>query len=176
MYLVTVRLRVLDRESFDTYMQHLINAFSYGTEEKMQVVHNIESRSIRNKYLKDLFIQWRGVLAAYDEGMVKGDAVLGAAVWRNLWKAEEDVDWGKVNKVVEYLRRVCVEYEAVDDSEMLFALMGMEEGAGEKIGAERRGLFERLQELVIGNGGPDRIPQSMGMKEPFVEDKQTKGT
>ena len=58
----------------------------------MDVVHDMGSSSIRQRYLKDLFVQWRGVILAYDEGLVKGDAVLAAAVWRNLFKAREDVD------------------------------------------------------------------------------------
>ncbi|KAL9109048.1 MAG: hypothetical protein Q9227_006288 [Pyrenula ochraceoflavens] len=165
MYIAVVRMRVLDRQSFDTYMRHLINAFSFGTEEKMHVVHNIESRTIRNKYLKDLFIQWRGIIAAYDEGLVKGDAMLGTAVWRNLWKADPEVDWQKVTKVVEYLRRVLVEYEKVDDEEILFALLGTEDAEfWESKGIRTGGLFERFQEKIMKQGS---MRNSKGMTEPF---------
>lgn len=65
------------------------------------------ARSERNKYLKDLFVQWRGCQAGYDEGLVKGDAVLATAVWRNIFRGEkDDVDWRRVGEVVSYIRHV----------------------------------------------------------------------
>lgn len=98
MYLVTVRLRAFDDQAqFRDYQRYLIEHFSNAAEDKMLILHSMGARGIRNRYLKDLFIQWRGLLAAYDEGMIQGDAVLAAAVWRNLWKAKEDVDWEKVS-------------------------------------------------------------------------------
>lgn len=94
----------------------------------MDVLHGLTSRAIRNKFLKDLFIQWRGVIAAYDEGLVKGDAVLGAAVWRNLWKAShtgpdgKELDWTKVARVVAYMRRVIHEMSQVSEADLIFEL------------------------------------------------------
>lgn len=129
MYLLTVRLRALPYpESLHTYSRHLIDHFSHNAEHRMDVLHGLTSRTIRNKYLKDLFIQWRGILAAYDEGLVKGDAVLGAAVWRNLWKAShtgpdgQELDWSKVARVVAYMRRVLSELARVDEADLIFAL------------------------------------------------------
>ncbi|KAJ5733373.1 Ubiquinol-cytochrome c chaperone/UPF0174 [Penicillium malachiteum] len=129
MYLLTVRLRALPtRDSVQTYSRHLIDHFSHNAEHRMDVLHDIASRSIRNKYLKDLFIQWRGIIAAYDEGLVKGDAVLGAAVWRNLWKAEstgpdgEDIDWTKVAWVVAYMRRVLSELSKMQEADIVIEL------------------------------------------------------
>ena len=72
----------------------------------MVTTHNIAVRSIRNKYLKDLFVQWRGLLAGYDEGIIRGDAVLATAVWRNIFKADENVDFRGVGEVVSYIRGV----------------------------------------------------------------------
>ncbi|CRG90429.1 Type 2A phosphatase activator TIP41 [Talaromyces islandicus] len=116
MYLLTVRLRAVQSvESFQTHSQHLFDHFSHNAEHRMATLHDLSSRGIRNRYLKDLFIQWRGILAAYDEGLVKGDAVLGAAVWRNIWKASstdyngKDIDWAKIASVVGYMRRVLSE-------------------------------------------------------------------
>ena len=71
----------------------------------MTIFHKITSRTLRNKYLKDLYNQWRGVQGAYDEGLVKGDAVLATAVWRNIFKASDDVDWKNVALVVGFMRR-----------------------------------------------------------------------
>ncbi|PLB47020.1 putative ubiquinol-cytochrome C chaperone [Aspergillus steynii IBT 23096] len=129
MYLLTVRLRALpSHESFQTYSRHLIDHFSHNAEHRMDVLHGLTSRAIRNKFLKDLFIQWRGVLAAYDEGLVKGDAVLGAAVWRNLWKASytepdgTELDWARIARVVSYMRRVTSELSQVTEADLIFQL------------------------------------------------------
>jgi cytochrome b pre-mRNA-processing protein 3 len=140
MYLLTVRLRALPyRESVTTYSRHLIDHFSHEAEHRMDVYHDLGSRTIRNKYLKDLFIQWRGIIAAYDEGLAKGDAVLGAAVWRNLWKGNqtgpdgEEIDWAKVAQVVVYIRRVLSELAKKDEVDLVFAI-----GSADK---KTRGIF-----------------------------------
>lgn len=94
----------------------------------MDLLHGLTSRGIRNKFLKDLFLQWRGILAAYDEGLIKGDAVLGAAVWRNLWKAShtdangKDVNWAGIARVVAYMRRVLSELSSIDEADLIFKL------------------------------------------------------
>ncbi|KAL3473642.1 ubiquinol-cytochrome C chaperone-domain-containing protein [Aspergillus californicus] len=149
MYLLTVRLRALpNRESLQTYSRHLIDHFSHNAENRMDVLHGLTSRTIRNKFLKDLFIQWRGVLAAYDEGLIKGDAVLGAAVWRNLWKASyngsdgKEIEWEKIARVVAYMRRVLSELSKVEEADLIFQL-------GSKGGEAR--IFSRsdLDRLVV---------------------------
>lgn len=129
MYMLTVRLRALpSQESFRTHSRYLFDHFSHAAEERMDVLHGLTNRSIRNKYLKDLFIQWRGILAAYDEGLVKGDAVLGAAVWRNLWKANHtgpdgrDVNWEAVAWVVAYMRRVLFELSQRSEADLTIIL------------------------------------------------------
>ncbi|KAL6239178.1 hypothetical protein BDW75DRAFT_152672 [Aspergillus navahoensis] len=133
MYLLTVRLRALpSHESLQTYSRHLIDHFSHNAEYRMDVLHGLTSRTIRNKFLKDLFIQWRGVLAAYDEGLIKGDAVLGAAVWRNLWKASynapdgREIDWEKVARVVAYMRRVLSELSELHEADLILGLWSLE--------------------------------------------------
>lgn len=138
MYLLTVRLRALpSHDSFQTYSRHLIDHFSHNAEQRMDVLHGLTSRAIRNKYLKDLFIQWRGILAAYDEGIIKGDAVLGAAVWRNLWKAShtspdgKDVNWAGIAQVVAYMRRILYELSQVHEADLIAKLA---QGDGKNLG------------------------------------------
>ena len=118
----------------------------------MLLLHTISARGIRNKYLKDLFLQWRGIIAAYDEGLVKGDAVLASAVWRNLFKGEEDVDWRNVAMVVGYMRKAVVELERVKDvGEIPRRLDGLDgvwarslKGVKEMIGKESQGIKESI--------------------------------
>lgn len=104
MYLLVVRFRCLDRTAQQAWQTQLVNHFFYQAEAKMEDVHELTSRVIRQRYLKDLFVQWRGLLLAYDEGLVKGDAVLASAVWRNLFKAREDVDLRALAAVVSWMR------------------------------------------------------------------------
>lgn len=169
MYIITVRLRVLDRESFNIYMQHLMNAFTYGAEDKMVQLHGLQTANVRNKYKKDLFLQWRGILAAYDEGLVKGDAVFASAVWRNLWKGRSDVNWANVAKVVEYIRRTIYEYDKVNDEDILLVVTGedsiplLEEEI--KAGVKRNGFFDRVQEEVLKEG-EGFLGGSRGLGEP----------
>ena len=131
MYLLTARIRCFPPAHATTWHQHMINHFSYLAEERMVTVHNIQSRMVRNRYLKDLFVQWRGLTAGYDEGLVKGDAVLAAAVWRNVCKADEDVDLRKLGMIVAYMRSVLSALDTMEDSvvatgDVLFGSPGSE--------------------------------------------------
>lgn len=72
----------------------------------MAVEHKMVTRGERQTYLKDTFVQWRGLQTGYDEGLVKGDAVLATAVWRNVFRADPEVDWQSVAEVVSYMRHV----------------------------------------------------------------------
>ncbi|KAL4749364.1 hypothetical protein BDW72DRAFT_134867 [Aspergillus terricola var. indicus] len=154
MYLLMVRLRALpSHDSLQTYSRHLIDHFSHNAEYRMDVLHGLTSRAIRNKFLKDLFIQWRGVLAAYDEGLIKGDAVLGAAVWRNLWKASYntpdggEIDWEKVARVVAYMRRVLSELSELHEADLILRLGSLD--------GDKSGVFSPSQsDMLLVKGRP----------------------
>ncbi|KAK7923098.1 hypothetical protein PG985_007169 [Apiospora marii] len=104
MYLVCARLRNLDREAAKSWQQQLVDHYFFDAEERMDLTHGIASRGVRQRYLKDLFVTWRGLLAAYDEGVARGDAVLASAVWRNVFSAQPDVDVRAVAAVVSWMR------------------------------------------------------------------------
>ncbi|KAK8226699.1 ubiquinol-cytochrome C chaperone-domain-containing protein [Phyllosticta capitalensis] len=103
MYILTTRIRLFPAEHAPTWHQNLIDHFFYEAEKRMVKWHNIAASGVRNKYMHDLHIQWRGVVTAYDEGLVKGDAVLATALWRNLYKAEE-IDARGLATLVNYIR------------------------------------------------------------------------
>ncbi|KAK3062323.1 Serine carboxypeptidase 3, partial [Teratosphaeriaceae sp. CCFEE 6253] len=79
MYILTVRLRGFPQEHAKIWHQNLLDHFFYAAEDRMAVWHGMSARSVRNKHLKDLWLQWRGLLLSYDEGLINGDAVMGAA-------------------------------------------------------------------------------------------------
>lgn len=116
MYALTARLRKFPAQHVRIWEQNLLDHFFYAAEDRMAMWHGMAARGIRNKYLKDLWVQWRGVLVSYDEGLIKGDAVLAAAVWRNVFQAREDVDIADVAAVVSYLRRELSRLDKLPDS------------------------------------------------------------
>ena len=118
MYLIVVRLRCLHPDAQAAWQAALVNHFFYHAEARMEDVHELTSGMIRQQYLKDLFVQWRGLILAYDEGLVKGDAVLASAVWRNLFKGREDVDVRSLAAVVGWMRSGLRELGEMEDAEI----------------------------------------------------------
>lgn len=114
-------------------------------------------RTLRNAYLKDLYNQYRGVLAAYDEGLMRGDAVMAAAIWRNVFKADDNARPRDLAVVVSYVRRMAKMLESLSDDQV---------AAGQ---------------VTFGHPGEDRRNvevASWWMNEPFREEgelsKETK--
>ncbi|EHL00459.1 putative protein CBP3, mitochondrial [Glarea lozoyensis 74030] len=101
-YILSSRFRCFEPDVCRIWQQHLLDHFFYDMENKMAVSH-------------DVFVQWRGVLAAYDEGLAKNDAVLAGALWRNVFKASEDVDIVKLAMIVSFMRRTLNKLDAMDD-------------------------------------------------------------
>jgi cytochrome b pre-mRNA-processing protein 3 len=124
MYVLITQLRgVLATQSeFQDYHRYVLEHFSRAAEDKMVILHNMNAQGIRSRYLKDIFLQWRGVLASYDEGLVKGDSVLGSAIWRNLFRGDEGADWTKVALVTGWVRCMVSRVGALSMDEMLAKL------------------------------------------------------
>ncbi len=109
------------------------------------------ARSIRNKYLKDLFVQWRGLLAGYDEGIVRGDAVLATAVWRNVFKADENVDFRGVGEVVSYIRGVLKGLDELSDESIASGEVVFGDPGSERDGVlvKSRMMMDSAQEVEV---------------------------
>ncbi|KAI1128535.1 hypothetical protein F5Y10DRAFT_173944 [Nemania abortiva] len=123
LYLIFARLRNLDRDAARSWQAQLVDHFFFDAEERMDLGHGISSRALRGRYLKDLFVQWRGIVAAYDEGIAKGDAVLASAVWRNVFKAREDVSVRDLAAIVSWIRLSLKMLDQMPD-EALFSRAG----------------------------------------------------
>ncbi|KJR88747.1 uncharacterized protein SPSK_07716 [Sporothrix schenckii 1099-18] len=119
MYLVITRLRCFDKEAHQLWQSMLSDHFFQEAEDKMDRLHHITSRGLRQRHLQDLFMAWRGVIVAYDEGVVRGDAVLAAAVWRNLFKAHPDVDLRHLAAVVAWMRRSLAQLDRMQDEGLI---------------------------------------------------------
>jgi cytochrome b pre-mRNA-processing protein 3 len=118
-YVLSARFRCFEPDVCRIWQQHLLDHFFYDMENKMAVNHGMHARGTRNKYLKDVFVQWRGVLAAYDEGLAKNDAVLAGALWRNVFKATEDIDITKLAQIVSFMRRTLSGLDSMDDLKIM---------------------------------------------------------
>jgi cytochrome b pre-mRNA-processing protein 3 len=118
MYMMQVRFRMFPKTHAPVWIQHLTNHAFYAAEDRLVVWHKFNANTMRQKYLKDMFSHWRAVLLSYDEGLMKGDAVLAAAVWRNLFGGREDMDFEKLAQVVGYMRRELQRLDAATDDEV----------------------------------------------------------
>lgn len=119
MWMLAARMRALDRDRVKIWQQHFIDHFFYDAEEKMVKRYGIKSAGQRGGYMKDLYHQYRGMTAAFDEGLVRGDAVLATALWRNIFNASSDVDVEVLAMVTSHVRRVVSKLGSVDDEVVL---------------------------------------------------------
>lgn len=120
MYLIVARIRCLDRDAARSTQAQFVDNFFFDCERVMHVNHGMTSSALRQRYLKDIFMQWRGLIAAYDEGIAKADdRVLAAAVWRNLFKAREDVDFRHLAAVVAWMRATLRDLETCPIEDVL---------------------------------------------------------
>ncbi|KAG5981534.1 hypothetical protein E4U55_002838 [Claviceps digitariae] len=142
LYLINARVRCLERDVYRNWQQQLIDHFFFDCEKKMHLDHNITSSALRQRYLKDIFVQWRGLLLAYDEGLIKGDAVLASAVWRNLFKGSPDADPRALCAIVGWMRSGLVALEAASDAD--FA-----QRAPDILARPVAGFWTRLEETFV---------------------------
>jgi cytochrome b pre-mRNA-processing protein 3 len=121
MYLIHAQMRCYPREESLSIRQQFVDQFFFDAERMMDVNHAMTSSSARQRYLKVLFEQWLGVIVAYDEGVMKGDAVLAAAVWRNLLKANPDADMRVLAAIVSWMRYNLQRLEQMDFADLIMA-------------------------------------------------------
>lgn len=156
MYLLTVRIRAFPSTHAPTWHQHLLDHFFYTAEDRMARLHGMNVSSVRNKNLKDLFMQWRGLLAGYDEGLAKGeDAVLATALWRNVFGANEDVDLTFLAAIVSYMRDVLAGLDHMDDYVLVTGEFKFGDPAGhlQEVQAQTRTMTTPVEGETQSGGG-----------------------
>ncbi|KAJ2697843.1 Serine carboxypeptidase 3 [Coemansia sp. IMI 209128] len=96
------------------YNQGLVDCFFRDAEKKMRA-SGIKSSRIVNDTLKDLVSSFKGTVMSLDEGFARSDAVLAAAIWRNLVPADDNIL--QIERVVRYTRRQIQRLDqcAIDD-------------------------------------------------------------
>ena len=139
LYLINARLRCFELDECRNWQQQMVDHFFFECEKKMHLDHSITSSALRQRYLKDIFVQWRGLLLAYDEGLVKGDAILASAVWRNLFKGAPEVDPRALVAIVGWMRSSLASLESTSD-------MTFMQAAGEVLNKPVDVFWKRLEE------------------------------
>ncbi|SCV71136.1 BQ2448_2724 [Microbotryum intermedium] len=94
-WLLSVRFRSLPPPLGRVYVQELINHFFIDVELRIRGPYAVTQSKLIKGYMKDMLEQYHGSCAAYDEGLISNDAVLAAALWRNVFGA----GWGGVGGV-----------------------------------------------------------------------------
>lgn len=94
-FLLLSRFRALDKEEAREYSQELINHFFIDTESRMRERFGVQTSRLVKGYMKDLHLQHRGSMIAYDEGLATDDVRLSGAIWRNVWGG----GWGVIGGV-----------------------------------------------------------------------------
>ncbi|CVK88650.1 related to CBP3-required for assembly of cytochrome bc1 complex [Fusarium mangiferae] len=164
LYLINTRIRCFDREGFQNWQHQLTDHFFFECEKKMHIDHHITSSALRQRYLKDIFVQWRGLLLAYDEGLIKGDAMLASAIWRNLFKGSADADPRALLAIVGWMRSTLLQFEAVSDNNLPAQLP--------VIMAKPVDVFWTRLEKQLGGQQEDSLPVKE-VKEEHVSTEET---
>ncbi|KAJ2462984.1 Ubiquinol cytochrome-c reductase assembly protein Cbp3, partial [Coemansia sp. RSA 2320] len=112
LYVWMAMVRIRADPNAKHYNQGLVDCFFQDTELKMRS-SGIKSSRIVNDTLKDLVSSFKGTVMSLDEGFARSDAVLAAAVWRNLVPVDENVI--QVGEIVHFVRR---ELSRLDKSTM----------------------------------------------------------
>ncbi len=70
------------------------------------------------------FQVWTGTLIAYDEGLIKGDAVLATAIWRLMFEGDKNADPLKIAIVTKYVREEIARLAWLDDKTIMSGYVG----------------------------------------------------
>jgi cytochrome b pre-mRNA-processing protein 3 len=130
MWILQVRIRHMPREMSRHWIELLTNHFFWNAEKTLDFEHKIDATN-RKKTLGDFFEIWRGTILAYDEGLMKGDAVMAAAVWRQLFGASGEVDPVKIALVVAYIRKELARVGNLSDKTLANGYVGFGEPVSE---------------------------------------------
>ncbi|KXN66770.1 hypothetical protein CONCODRAFT_80399 [Conidiobolus coronatus NRRL 28638] len=115
-WLTIVRLRM--ENDGQKVNQYLVNVFFHLLEEKIRETGISSDRIIKNS-IKDFIVGFRGSTIAFDEGMCKDDAVLAAALWRNMLSTVkgDQIDTG-LAYLVRYVRMQLKYVESIPSDQL----------------------------------------------------------
>ncbi|ANZ77761.1 BA75_05046T0 [Komagataella pastoris] len=119
-WLLFVRMRAMPFKYGKLYQQKLVDRLFKDIELRLSEEMNVMSGSIRDNYLKDFNSQLRGIVMSYDEALISDDATLAAALWRNFFNGDKNVDLVHVEAMVRYIRMQLYVLDKTSDREFGF--------------------------------------------------------
>ncbi|KAJ1720138.1 Ubiquinol cytochrome-c reductase assembly protein Cbp3 [Coemansia erecta] len=115
LYVWMAMVRIRADPSAKHYNQGLVDYFFRDTEDRIRA-SGIKSSRIVNDTLKDLVSSFKGTVMSLDEGFARSDAVLAAAIWRNLVPVDEAVL--PIDAVTKYVRMQLQRLDKCDIAEL----------------------------------------------------------
>ncbi|CAD1813568.1 Ubiquinol-cytochrome C chaperone family protein [Candida parapsilosis] len=103
-WILSVRMRALPFKYAKQYQQKLVDRIFEDLSSRMTTELGIKSGRIIEGYLKDYHTQMLGSVLSYDEGLMTDDITLAAALWRNVFNANDNVDIRHVEALLVYVR------------------------------------------------------------------------
>ncbi|KAI5956880.1 CBP3 [Candida jiufengensis] len=103
-WILSVRMRALPFKYSRQYQQKLIDRIFTDLESRMTTELGIKSGRLIEGYSKDYHSQLLGAVLSYDEGLMSDDITLAAALWRNIFNANENVDVRHIEALLVYVR------------------------------------------------------------------------
>ncbi|KAJ1837847.1 Ubiquinol cytochrome-c reductase assembly protein Cbp3 [Coemansia sp. RSA 2708] len=116
LYVWMAMVRIRADPNAKHYNQGLIDSFFRDAEQKIRA-SGITSGRIVNDTLKDLVSSFKGTVLSLDEGFATSDAVLAAAIWRNLVPVDDAVL--QIDEVARFVRVQLARLDACDTAEIL---------------------------------------------------------
>lgn len=119
-WILFVRMRAMPFKYGKNFQQKLVDRFFKDIELRLANEMRINSGRIRDQYLREFHTQFRGMVLSYDEGFSTSDLNLAFAVWRNLYNANQRIDYWKLELIVRYIRMQLYVLSKMSDREFGF--------------------------------------------------------
>lgn len=119
-WILNVRMRAMPFKYGKNYQQKLVDRFFSDMELRLSEELKINSNRIIEGYLKDFHTQLLGSVLSYDEGLMTDDITLAAALWRNIFNGDPNVDMRHVEALLGHVRSQLYVLNQLTDREFAF--------------------------------------------------------
>ncbi|CAN3365313.1 protein Cbp3p, mitochondrial [Diutina catenulata] len=119
-WMLSVRMRAMPFKYGRNYQQKLVDRIFKDMELRMSDELNINSNRIIEGYLKDYHAQLLGSVLSYDEAFVSDDITMAAALWRNVFNGDPNVDMRHLEALTGYVRGQLYVLDQMSDREFGF--------------------------------------------------------
>lgn len=123
-WMLYVRMRAMPRKYCREFQRKMINSVFEEIGYRLRQDVKVPSDRAINTYKKQFHDQLRGAIFSYDEGVYTSDAVLAAALWRNLFGSNKEVNMSHLEQMVHYVRTQLWVLERVSDRDFSYGKFG----------------------------------------------------